>query len=201
MERRTVILAAAGVLLLAALAGVLWAEGQESPSPVVAFPVTWDTERASPVTNEGELEEGESESYAFQIEEANLTTVATRLIWEDDGGGRDRFRLNLTTPQGRTFSNASANGTVTLRANVTQVPTESSVNATGLAEAREQTVRRHGSTAGQGVWTVTVTLTSAPGQRPVPGSDVEIEEDGSNSYQLVFAYETFAAQVQAPPVE
>lgn len=201
MERRTVILAATGVVLLAALAGVLWAEGQEGPSPVVTFPVTWDTERTSPVTNEGELEEGESESYAFQVEQANVTTVATRLVWEDDGGGRDRFRLNLTTPQGRTFSNASANGTLALRANVTQVPTERAVNATGLAEAREQTVRRHGSTAGQGVWTVTVTLTSAPGQRPVPGSDVEIEEDGSNSYQLVFAYETFAAQVQAPPVE
>lgn len=201
MERRTVILAAAGVLLVAALAGVLWVEAEEGPEPVVAFPVDWETERSTPVTHEDELEEGGSETYEFRVEAANLTRIEARLVWEDDAGAPDRFRLNLTTPQGRTMSNESPNGTVALDADVSAVPGERTVNATGLAEARETAQRRHGTDAGQGTWTVTVTLVSAPGQRPVPGSQLEIEEDGSNSYQLGFSYETYAAQVQVPPVE
>lgn len=201
MERRTVILAAAGVILLAALAGVLWAEAEEGPAPVVAFPVEWSTERSTPVSHEDELEEGESETYEFPVEADNVTRIEARLVWEDDAGAPDRFRLNLTTPQGRTLSNASPNGTVAISLNVSEVPDENTVNASGLAEAREASQRRHATTAGQGTWTATVTLTSAPGQRPVPGSEVEIEEDGSNSYQLGFSFETYAAEVQAPPVQ
>lgn len=200
MDRRHGAAIVVGILLAGALAGVLWAEAREGPDPVLAFPASWSTETSQPATHEDELDEGESETYTFAVTQRNLTRAEARLVWEDDSGGRDRFRVNLTTPDGQLYTNASMNGTIGLPVEVAQVPEASTVNGTDLAAARQRAQDRYASTLGQGTWTVQVTLESAPGQRPVPGQEVEVEGDGSNSYQLQFAYETYAVELDPRPV-
>jgi len=198
METRHVVGAAAALALVLALAGVLWAEAREAPEPLVGFEATWTTEAADPFTGSGELEEGESAEYAVLVPEANLTRAEARLVWEDDSGQPDRFRVNVTTSEDRLHTNASRNGTVTVSVNGSQVPEASTVEATDRDEARERAVDRYTSTVGQGTWTIQVTLEDAPGQRPVPGSQVELDEDGSNDFQLQFDRWHYQVELATP---
>ncbi len=201
MDRRLAIAIAGGVVLAVGLVGVLLVEADDASDPVLTFPISWSTEEGPPETRSETLDEGENATYAIQIPETNLTHVEARLVWEDDSGDRDRFELAVTPPGGATQTNASRNGTVVIDVQQAPVPTASTVNASDPDAAREQAQRRYASERGQGVWTVRVTLTDAPGQRPVPGApELEIEQDGSNDFQLRVTYERYTGQIDPRPV-
>lgn len=200
-QRRLVVSIVGGVLLVAALVGVLLAEAGDTPDPIVAFPVSWSVDNGPPETRSDTLAEGESTTYEIEVGEPNLTRVEVRLVWQDDVGRPDRFRMDLTPPQGSTQKNASRNGTVVLEVPLAPVPDAATVNATDPQEARQAALERFQARQGVGTWTITVTLEDAPGQQPVSGApQIETEEDGANDFQLRFTYARYGATVTEMPV-
>lgn len=200
MDRRLVISIAGGVLLAVALVGVLLAEADDGGRTVLTFPIAWSTEDGPTSTRTGTLEEGENESFGIGVAPTNVTEVEVRLVWEDDVGERDTFRLSVTPPGGPERTNASRNGTVVLTFPLASVPDAQSINASDPEAARQQALDRFTTRQGQGTWNVTVTLESAPGQRPVPNApQLETEPDGSNDYQMSVSFSRYTGQVADTP--
>lgn len=196
MGRGLLVLVLGGLALAAGFVSATWWESSQRPAPVVEFPVSWSTELSPSVVHDGHLEEGNNESYAFTVRDANITWTETRLVWEEDSGETSTFRVNVTSPWGETWTNETNDEIVVVEVHVAEVPGASSVNATSQAEATDSAYNRFVSVRGQGTWEVEVTLVEAPGQRPVPGSDVETQPDGDNDYQIQFRYETYQASVE-----
>lgn len=192
MERTVLVGVAGGVLLAATLVGVLYLEAGDAPEPSLAFELAWSTEQGPSATQSGTLQEGENATLPAAVQEPNVTEVEVRLVWQDDVGDRDRFRLNVTPPEGAMRTNTSRNGTVVLRFPFASVPNATQINASSRPAARELVAERFGTTAGVGNWTVQVTLVSAPGQRPVSEApQLETEPDGENTYRLRFSYDRY----------
>lgn len=196
MDRRLV-LAAAGLALLAALVAVLAFTGSEADNRPLAYGVDWPVEPGPATTRSGELEEGRNETYAFELERPNVTRVRIQLAWEDDVGQPDEFQLWVDPPEGSPATNASRNGTVNLTFPVQDPPDLEVVEASNRSNVRER-VAEESLWEGNGTWQVRVSLEDAPGRRPVPGADLETEPDGANTYELTFAHEAYHAEIGDP---
>lgn len=197
MDRRLV-LGVVGVLLLATLVAVLAFTGKEADTQPLTYEVDWPVEPGPATTRSDELEEGRNESYTFSLERPNVTQVTVELNWTDDTGEPDRFRLEVTPPNGERVSNESENGTIAFDFEFAEPPTLANVTAANESQAREE-VANMSTSQGQGSWEVTVTLVQAPGRQPVSGApQIETEPDGSNSYNLTFAHEAFRAEISDP---
>lgn len=200
MDKGVVLLVAGGVGLAAGLGVVAWLEGSQAGPALLMFPVSWSEEASPPASHEGFLEEGEEESFTFGVEEANVSWTETRLVWEEDSGERSTFRVNVTAPNGTVWSNETREEVVVVRAGGAPVPEERRVNATSHDAAMRSMAERFTDERGLGTWTVTVTLVEAPGQRPVPGLDVETQPDGDQDYQVQFRYGYYEAVVDPRPL-
>lgn len=200
MDRKVLVGIGAGVFLAATLVGALFIEASNDPAPRLAFPLTWTTEEGPATTQRGELQEGENETVPVGLSARNVTEVQVRLVWQDDGGERDRFRLTVAPPDGPERSNESRNGSIVLRFRLGSVPVATTVNGTTHAEAVERATSRFSSSQGTGNWTTRVTLLEAPGVRPVAEApQLETQPDGNNTYRLRFSYESYRAQVGPQP--
>lgn len=197
MDRR-LLFGAAAVLLLAGLVAVLAFTGGEAEQTPLAYSVEWPVEPGPTTVRSDDLDEGRNESYTFQLDRANVTRVAVQLAWEDDVGRPDEFRIEVTPPNGTPVTNASRNETVNVTFDLQQAPAVSVVEATNRSEARQR-LAEQATSGGQGTWQVRVTLTDAPGRRPVPEApQLETEPDGSNSYNLTFGHHAFYAEIGDP---
>ncbi len=199
MDRGSVMLVAGGVLLAAGFVAASWWESSQRPDPILEFPVSFSEQFSPVVVDEGHLEEGDNETYAFRIDDLNVSWTETRLVWEEDSGEVSTFRVNVTSPWGQTWTNETRDEVVVVRVDVVEVPQGGWVNATGVGEADASAFQRFASERGMGLWEVEVTLVEAPGQRPIPGSSIETRPDGDNSYDLQFRYAFFEGTVGGTP--
>lgn len=200
MERDAVIGIAGGVVLVAALVVVLVAESGSAPETQLTYPVQWLEAEAGTTREEQQLAEGEQAQLQFGLPARNVTTVELLLQWTDDSGNPDTFNLSVEGPGGEPVAVASSDtGEIVLRFELNPLPAATNVRATDQTAAARQLVQDHASDDGRGTWTATVTLASAPGQRPVPQvPDLEVQPDGSNNFTLQFSYDVYRAQVGEP---
>jgi hypothetical protein len=194
MDRR-LLLAAAALVLLGALVAALAFTGGDADTQPLAYAVEWPVDEGPTTTRNDELEENRNETYRFDLNRSNVTRVRVQLTWEDDVGEPDEFRVRVAPPNGTPATNSSRNGTINLTFELQEPPSLGVVEAHNRSQARLQ-VADEDEGVGRGAWTVRVTLSDAPGRRPVPGAeDVETEPDGSNSYEVSFGHETFYAEL------
>lgn len=196
MDQR-VWLGAAALGLALALVGVLALTGGEAEDRPLAYDVAWLVEQGPATTREDELEEGRSQTYTFDVRQANVTNVSVRLDWDDDVGQPDTFTVEVRPPEDPAAVNTSENETIDLRFAVGQAPRLAVLEATNRSQARDR-VAEEASSAGQGSWEIEVTLEDAPGHRPLPGTQLETEPDGANDYELTFTYDVFHAEIGDP---
>lgn len=198
MERQVVVGIVGGVVLLAGMVGVFVYEASNAPEPSLTFPVRWSVDDGGQVQRSDRLQEGEEAEYSFNVTQPNATQVRVRLTWQDDVGQPDRFNLTVTNPATqRTETLSSTNGTISVTYPLNPVPAIGNVTASGSQAAQRAVADDHTSHLGQTAWPVTVTLASAPGQRPVPqAGSIETQPDGANRFQLTFSYEVYRATVQ-----
>lgn len=190
-------LGGATLVLAAAFVGALALTGGEADAQPLAYDVSWPVEQGPATTRSDELREGQSETYTFELERANVTNVTVVLEWEDDVGEPDTFHMEVTAPNGTTVANASANETIRFPFDVADPPELETVEATNRSLARER-LADESTDEGQGTWQVEVTLEEAPGRRPIPGAQLETEPDGGNGYQLTFAHDAFHGELGDP---
>ncbi len=192
-----------GAVLLAGMIGVFVYEAQNAPAPSLTFPVRWSVDDGSQVQRNGELEEGQEQDFGFNLSRPNATSVQIRLTWQDDVGQPDRFNLTITNPatqQTETFS--STNETISVTYPLNPVPEVANVTATDASQARQMLTEEHTSRLGQAIWPATVTLVSAPGQRPIPqAGSIETQPDGQNSFQISFSYDAYRGTVQEAQID
>lgn len=192
-----------GAVLLVGMIGVFLYEAQNAPTPNLTFPVRWSVDDGSQVQRNGELEEDEEQDFSFDLPRPNATRVQIQLTWEDDVGQPDRFNLTITNPatqQTETFS--SDNGTISVTYPLNPVPEVANVTAAEASQARQMIADEHTGQLGQATWPATVTLVSAPGQRPVPqAGSIETQPDGENSFRISFSFEIYRGTVQEPRID
>lgn len=197
MDRRLV-LAAAALVLLAGLVGVLAFTGGDSQSQPLAYDVSWPVEPGPSRMRSGELQEGRNDSYTLELDRENVTQVSVELNWTDDVGEPDRFRLWVLPPNASAASNESTNGSITLAFDYPTLPDTETITAPNRSQAREHAME-YSTSEGTGDWSVRVTLVNAPGRQPVPDApQLETEPDGSNSYNLTFSHDAFRAEIGQP---
>lgn len=197
MDRR-VWVAAIALLLVVTFGAVLAFTGEEADATPLAYGVDWSIDQGPSTVREDELEEGRNDTYTFELERANLTTVSINLSWEDDVGEPDRFSLWVAPPEGEPKTNTSSNETVTLRFPIQDPPALDTVEALDREEARTR-LNEEASTDGQGTWRVRVTLEEAPGRRPIPQApSLETQPDGANSYEVTFGHQAFFSDLGDP---
>ncbi len=198
MERQVLVGIIAGVVLLGGLVGVFMYEARNAPEPSLTYPVRWSVDDGGQVQRSERLEEGQEADFSFNVSQPNATQVRVRLTWQDDVGQPDRFNLTVTNPATqRTETLSSTNGTISVSYPLTPVPGTANVTASDADAARQAVASEHTSHLGQTTWPVTVTLVSAPGQRPVPqAGSIETQPDGANRFQLTFSYEVYRATIQ-----
>ncbi len=193
------IMAGAGAaVLIAALFGVFAYESDQAEVPMQTFPVSWPVDPGPATTHTGELEEDESSNVTVALSASNVTRVEVSLTWTDDVGQPDEFRLTVQPPGGAARQANATNGTILLTFPMRAPPAVDHFNTTTRTQATER-ASSHASQGGLGDWGITVTLEDAPGQRPVPNApELEIEPDGSNSFELSFRYEAYRANLGDP---
>ena len=200
MDRQAKVGIAGAALLLVALILVLTVESQGVDDPVLSYPVTWPVSEAGATTQEGRLTEGESTTIGIDLPTFNVTTVEVVLTWSDDVGEPDAFNLTVVGPTGElTATAASDTGEARVRFDVAEPPSVSEVRGLSPANAGARLAAEETTAAAIGTWQVTIELSSAPGQRPVPGlPDLEVQPDGANPFQLLFRYNAYRAELGEP---
>jgi len=115
----------------------------------------------------GSTNEGTSTSLDIDFSQMNLTTVSFTLIWTDDFGDNDEFRLDVEGPEDFSDSISGTSGSLPLNFDINKIE-----NATD-----------EGTTFGSGSWKVTVTAVNCPGLRPGPGT-IPFDLDNGNTWDL-----------------
>lgn len=185
---RDVLVGVAGAaLLVAAMAGVFFYERAQFET----YDVTWEQIEAGSETETGTLEEQASGSYTFTADADRLSSVVLTLSWTDETGDPDTFEVAVQGPNG-TYSDTAEGDASPLEVEIPVQGEPGITTATGrsIADARDQLNTSAAWTNGTGGWSVTVTLTDAP------GGQLPIEEDGSQDYELSFAYERWEPTLQ-----
>lgn len=190
MDRDAVVGAVGGVLVVAALVGILYTEGAK-PLAGGAFrwDVTWTTAQENGAQAAGTAREGETSLTAFTVDETGLAGVVVVLVWSDTVGTGDTFRITVRAPDGTErsgegVSDAGAPAEV-------HVPFEGLSPAPGLAAvladdeaAAVARAREAAGTAGVGEWTARIQLVDAGDQdAPVPGLP-PVTEDTEQAWDL-----------------
>lgn len=183
---------AVGVLLIAAMTGLFFYERAQFGE----YPVEWTPTAASTYEDGGTLAAQESATFTFDITDGNLLRVVALVAWSDDVGDPDSFTVQLTGPEGTgsATSPESDAGEVTASVTVNEAPDTDTAPGRDPGDAADQARAFHASSAGQGTWTVVVTLVSAPGQA-LPGAGAEVTPDGTNDFTLTVTAEAYEPTV------
>lgn len=178
-----------GALLIAAMVGLFFYERAQFGE----YPIEWQVTEAGTVSDAGELEAGGEDSFTYTVLVDDLHRTRARLSWTDDVGEPDRFKLELRGPDGEIVASQEADtGSIELTVEVNPLPEVASAPGRDPGDAEAQAQALYGTSSGTGDWTVVVTLLSAPGTM-LPGSGVEAQPDGSNGFDLTFAYDIYEA--------
>jgi len=195
MDRRVIVGAVAVLVLAGTLVTVLVFQSDNAEVSSLEYPVSWPVQPGAERTKSGELQENESAQHKFELSTRNVTRIAVTLEWTDDGGDPDKFELSVQPPDGEPRTNASKNETIQMTFERAEVPTVENFMAPNRSAAHDSMTDR-ATSQGQGNWSVEVTLTSAPGQRPIDDApDLETEPDGSNSYELTLSHEAYRGEL------
>jgi hypothetical protein len=211
MNKDTVVGILGAVILVAAMVGIFYYEGTQSPSTVAVggtgpFAVTWKSDMTSLAAVTGQSPLGQGASKTVNVSAMNLTKAEFTLTWTNDpspGPGPNHLTLAVKTPDGRTFNASSNTGTVTV--SVTPINPVPSVNRTGgnaEADAQAALASAYTATNGTGTWTVTVTYDAAEGQTaglPLPpGTPASgpLAPTDPMSWSVTPKLTTYSAQVQ-----
>ena len=190
LDRDAAIGAVGGVVVLAALVGVLYVEGARPlEAGAFRFQVTWTTAQENGAQAAGTAREGETSLTAFTVDDPGLAAVAVILVWEDTVGTGDTFRVTVRAPDGREEIGEGANteGAAAevhvLFDGLSPVPTLAEVVADDPAAALAH-ARAGAGTGGMGEWTARVELVDAGDQdAPVPGLP-PVAEDTEQTWDL-----------------
>lgn len=184
MKKDLVIGIVGTLILLTAMVGVFRYEASQRGA---SFDVTWETRSMEAAAIDGGTNEGESTVESVNLTQANLTRVEFVLEWTDNQAntGPDEFNVTVTSPSGVTRSASASNGRVSVVFdNLAIVPPDARLLGSDESAARDQALRQYGSTAGMGVWNVTVTLVDA-GDTPIPAGGVPGPlQDAANDWTL-----------------
>lgn len=185
---RDVLIGIAGAaILIATMTGVFFYERAR----FTEYDVTWHQVQAGSETETGSLDAQTSESYTFTADADRLSSVTLTLSWTDDAGEPDTFEVALQGPNG-TYSDTAdgASPPLTVEVPIHGDPGIRTATGRSLEDARDQLNTSTSWTNGTGDWSVTVTLVDAP------GGQLPTEEDGSQDYELSFAYERWEPMLQ-----
>lgn len=186
-NREAIVGAVGTAVLVAAMVGLFFYERAQFE----AYEVSWTQREADDGTRSGTLEAGASESYTFTASEQRLAGVSAALTWSDDAGAPDTFELAIQGPNGTYQQTAEGDASpLEIEIPVKETPETTKMTARSLEGARQQVNASASWTNGTGEWSMTVTLVSAPGDQ-IAGQ--EAMEDGSQSYELTFAYDRWVA--------
>lgn len=177
------------VVLVAAMAGVfLYERGQFQE-----YALDWQMSETGTQDFPGStLQEGNSDSHTVIIEDGTLSRVRATVTWTDDVGEPDTLNVDVEGPGDEMAgSDSGSSSPLEATADVTEAPSMATASGRTAADAEEQAANAVASEAGQGTWTITVTLESAPGE-PDDGIPVTEEAaDGSQSYSLTVAWDVW----------
>lgn len=187
----TGILAAAA--LVAAMVGVFFYEqarfedeqGQE-------YTIDWQMVEAEATSVDGTaLNAAGSRDHMFPVTANGVAHVRSELAWSDAVGANDEFKIELKgAPPGFTVDpKEGTTSPLSLEIPVNAEPTTTRVRGQTEEEARANAGAD--LAAGQGNWTITVRLVSAP------GGQLPTQTDGSNAYTLTFSYDVWDPQLTA----
>lgn len=148
----------------------------------VSFPESSHSE-----TEDGNLNEGDSDQYDYEWLIMNITVIEFTLTWNDNDGltsNDDTFRLEYNGPDGQAGNAQGSSGSLTLTEVLSEPPETFRVDKATKATA-QNAADEFASDNGMGNWTVTVTLTSV---QPFIG-------DNSENYDLDISVSYFTANI------
>lgn len=178
MDKRDKIVVAAGVVIvIIALIGVVYQEGDVSSAETMekqyAFNVNWDKKTVT-LPGEGHVSTGGTSTENFSISHRGLGTVTVTLDWSDDRATgfiipwnwSDMLSLQVSAPSGVSFSGSSSasgySGPQTVMATIGDKPESVQLNASNMSAAEEIVEDRYMSSTGTGDWTATVGIETKP---------------------------------------
>lgn len=189
-RKDTIVGVTAAVILVAAMAGVFLYERAQFQE----YPVTWEAAPVQSLEDGRTLSEGESQTYPLEATTKGMAHLRAELTWTDGNGEADTFAVDVESPGGSTVQESAASSPIEAQVDVNPEPDTSTVSARSADEARQQANSSVTSTEGQGNWTVTVTLESAPGTQGTGG--VGGQEDGANDYSLEVVVERWTPRIE-----
>lgn len=180
----------AAFVLVGAMGGVfLYERGQFD-----TYDVTWEAQEHSRQSDGGTLTEGRSATHTFEAGAFRMAEVVVEVEWEDDVGDPDTLEVSLNGPGDVLQGDASsASSPLPITVPVREEPNTTTVAARSLDMARTQLNDTAAWTTGQGGWTVTVTLASAPGDT-VAGQ--ETQADGNQAYDVTLTVHRWTPTLQ-----
>lgn len=190
-NKDTVVGVTAAVILVAAMAGVFLYERAQFQE----YAVSWERQSVQTEEFSQTLSEGDSATHAVEATTSGMARLRAELTWSDGVGQADTFTLAVEAPNGTSVDDSGDSGTIELTPTVTPKPDLETASGRSLAEARQQVNASLSSTAGQGNWTVTVTLDDAPGTSGTGG--VGSQEDGAQDYTLTVDVERWTARLES----
>lgn len=191
VSKDTMVGVAAAAVLVAAMAGVFLYERAQFQE----YPVTWEATSVQTIEESRTLSEGESATYDLEATTTAMARLRAELTWSDGTGQADTFSMAVEAPNGSSSDDSSDSSPLELTGEVTPEPDVATAAGRSPEEARQQANQSVTSTAGQGNWTVTVTLDSAPGTSGTGG--VNSQEDGANEYTVTIAVERWTPRIQS----
>ncbi len=177
-------------VLVGAMAGVFLYERAQFHT----YDVAWEAREHTMLTDAGTLDEGASNTHTFQATANRIASVEVEVTWEDDVGDPDTLEVSIDGPGDALQGDASgASSPLTVTIPVHDEPNTTTVAGRSPENARTQLNDTAAWTTGQGEWTVTVTLVSAPGET-VAGQ--ETEADGTQDYDVTLTVHRWTPTLQ-----
>lgn len=185
MDRDLLVGVVGGAVVVGALAAVLLAEARNADvGDGVRFDVTWTVSPENGPRVAGETVEGDQSAVELVVERRAVANVDVVLVWQDDVGAGDRFRVTVLAPDGAERAGEAANGQggageLHVRfEGLDPAPAASAVVARDEAEARARLVDGSGLAGAVGTWRLAVELLEAGDDAPVAGLPPVAEDTG-----------------------
>lgn len=193
MNKDTVTGILGALVLVAAMTGVFFYERGQFHE----YPIAWGPGAENTTTvNGASLSHGADRTHDFEIVavDALVAGVTVEVTWDEFPD--DRFIVEVTGPEGTTARSEDSGGSVS-----TTIAVQATPEGGSYADREEQgaltqawsAVNETAQQAGQGPWTVRVTLEDA--MRP---NDIDVldPEEGQNDYTLTFTWSTWEPVVE-----
>jgi hypothetical protein len=210
MNKDTVVGILGAVILVAAMVGIFYYEGTQSPQAVAGggpgtgpFAVAWKTNTTSLPDLTGQSAEGDAGSpQVVRVAQSNITKVEVVLTWTDDvaNSGPDQFQLTVRSPSGQTLNASGDSGSVSVLFNpVNAVPDVNRTGGASEAAAEAALAPQYTKTNGTGDWQVTVGMGEAGDVVVPPGTPacptLPAVCDTGNGWTVTVKVTTYSASV------